>query len=233
MGQQRESTLVDSVKSNIFSPSIIKKNENKITNNDSDYDSDDNKSVVDIEIKDFKKNEQIEEEEDEKTPFESWRDKMFVKYSCKIHELESEDMEKEDINIQKFYDHFQIIRNQICELFIMAREYKELDFHGKTSTYQINKNTFDLEVKKCNAYIGLIQEETNGKLLTTRETNISKREYNNTLKELNSLKRIEENGKMEKIIKYRKYLIKRIDEKKNDLIKQFNINYDPFLNRFS
>ncbi len=232
VGQPRESTLVDSVKSTILSPSIITKNENKITNNDSDYDSDDNKSVVDVEIKDFRKNEQIEEEEDEKTPFEAWKDKMFVKYSCKIYELETEDMEKEDINVQKFYVNFNIIKNTIQELYTSAKEYKELDFNGKTSTYSIQKNTYDLNIQKCKAYLELIKEETNGKLLTTREDKKAKKEYNLTMKELNGYKPFQENYKFEKIIKYRKYLIQLIDEKKKYLLKEFNIRYDPFFNRF-
>lgn len=198
---------------------------------DSD-DEDDDKSVFDVDINNMRKKEAKEEEEDERTPFQIWKDNLHIKFSCELHILESEDMEKEDINVQKFYVNFNIIKNTIQELYTSAKEYKELDFNGKTSTYSIQKNTYDLNIQKSKAYLELIKEETNGKLLTTREDKKAKKEYNLTMKELNGYKPFQENYKFEKIIKYRKYLIQLIDEKKKYLLKEFNIRYDPFFNRF-
>ncbi len=213
--------------------SINKSNVNNLSDNDESDEDDDGKSINDIEIKNFHKNEEVEEEEDEKTPFQEWKDKLYVKFSCEIHILESEDMEKEDININKFYEDFELIKAYLKDMFNKAKEYKELDFSGRLLTYEIHKNSYELNVNKCNNYLNLIKDETKDKLLTTREDKKAKREYNSTIKELKSLKKIDENEKLEKIIKYRKYLFSIIEQKKKYLKLTYNIIYDPFLNRLN
>lgn len=216
---------------NITKEEFVEKIEHK--NQSDEDDSDDNKSVFDADIQHLRRNEQLEEEEDAKTPFQTWKDKMFVKFSCKIHQLEFEDMQKEDININKFYQHFDLIKETLNEMYQLTKEYKELDFNGIIGTYQIQRKNYELEVKKCNAYLDLIREETKDKLLTTREQKTAKREYNTTTKELKGLKEVKENGKIEKIIKYRKLLYYLIEEKKKFLIQNFNIHFDPFVNRLN
>ncbi len=205
----------------------------KLIDNDESDDEDDNKSINDIELKNFQKKEEKEEVEDERTPFQEWKDKLYVKFSCELHILENEDMEKEDININKFYDNLNLIKLYIKDMYDKAKEYKELDFNGRILTYEINKNSFELNVNKCNSYLNLIKDETKDKLLTTKEEKKAKKEYNSTIKELKSLKRIDENEKFEKIIRYRKYLFSIIEQKKKYLKDTYNIIYDPFLNRLN